>query len=298
LAPGPDHYCDCRPPSGGLLDSGDLTHERSEKARSIDAPKAIQDEESRFPSGNCTPGTFRCRQPFVFGHLQVCGHDGVWQISSQCCGPYTCIDPPGDEPPHCECSPKTRSIDAVSHSTADKAVDTPSYNTHLDSAICSPGTYSCVFQHYVPLMICGADRLWHVSSMCCGYETCSPGSVPGTAYCMCPSPRSLESTSLPLSIDSSSTDFAAGPEDPDDPERCSPGRYTCGDRNSKIYVCNSKGDWEPSESCDHGDRCVRGEHHRAYCVGAAGDSDMGAAYPAQSTTLVTVAKEAKATVQA
>ncbi|KAF2036266.1 hypothetical protein EK21DRAFT_106370 [Setomelanomma holmii] len=103
--------------------------------------------------GECTPGTYRCRQPFIYGQIQLCDSQGVWYISAVCCGPYTCYDPPGDEPPRCECGPSSHGNDVAS------------------------------------------------------------------------SPRFIAARQF---------DPEAGPQDPDEPELCSPGRYTCGDRNRKV----------------------------------------------------------------
>jgi hypothetical protein len=241
LAPGPDHYCDCRPPTGELLasiEASDIIPEGSLNSHSTNtveqATKAVQDTVADVPSAGCTHGTYRCRQPFVLGHLQVCGSDGVWQISNECCGPYTCVDPPGNEPPHCECSRKSRSISSVGQ--------------------------------FFP-----------------GYEN------------------------TPRSFNYSPTDLDSGPQDPDEPELCTPGRFTCGDRESKVYVCNFKGNWEFSDKCGSGTKCMRGEHHEAYCTGVTKGNGKTAAKSAdsapigaggKSATLVTVAKEAASTAKA
>jgi hypothetical protein len=73
---------------------------------------SIQQVISDDPSAAaCSPGTFQCRAPYVFGQLQVCNSLGVWQVSSNCCGPYTCIIAQGDIPAHCECSPKPQTLE-------------------------------------------------------------------------------------------------------------------------------------------------------------------------------------------
>jgi hypothetical protein len=101
-------------------------------SRSLDASAheeetpSIQQVISDDPSAAaCSPGTFQCRAPYVFGQLQVCNSLGVWQVSSNCCGPYTCIITQGDIPAHCECSPKPQTLETVAApSTMSVAVST------------------------------------------------------------------------------------------------------------------------------------------------------------------------------
>jgi hypothetical protein len=113
--------CDCRSlPGGPPALQYDATHSNNavEHAREV-----TLDAASVVHEGECTPGTYRCRQPFVTGDLQVCSADGVWQISSHCCGPYTCYDAPGDEGPHCQCRAEDRAIDPAVASPSDQAVE-------------------------------------------------------------------------------------------------------------------------------------------------------------------------------
>jgi hypothetical protein len=103
----------------------------TKESRSLDASAPeevipdIQQVESEDPSAACSPGTFQRRQSYVYGQLQVCNSLGVWQVSSNCCGPYTCIVAQGDTPAHCECSPKLQSLETIAApSTMSVAVST------------------------------------------------------------------------------------------------------------------------------------------------------------------------------
>jgi hypothetical protein len=166
----------------------------SPSPRSLDAsaPKAeirLDDTQymaSDYASTQCTPGTYQCRQPFLTGHLQVCNAQGVWQISSECCGPYTCYDAPGDEPAHCMCTPEARTLDAIRSPSSDKAVDVPQSDDGIQRyEPCWPGAYKCDEPGTAPLMVCNALRRWIISSKCCGLHTCQDGHQSGTAYCLC-----------------------------------------------------------------------------------------------------------------
>jgi hypothetical protein len=90
------------------------SHSLDASAHEEETP-GIQQVESEDPSAACSPGAFRCRQPFVYGQLQVCNSLGFWQVSSNCCGPCTCIVAQGDVPAHCECrsNPQTLGIIAA-----------------------------------------------------------------------------------------------------------------------------------------------------------------------------------------
>jgi hypothetical protein len=412
--------CDCRGLPGG-------PPALPQDTRSIKTLEKISEDNLDTPSsdvsGNCSPGTYQCRQPFVLGDLQVCGSDGIWQISDHCCGPYTCYDPPGDEQPHCQCSPKSGILDArktnivrevasapVRDSGTYACLESPDglsllvncgvYRTwhvsancgtpdscrsgadgssycepgvaHRDEVLtagialgCEPGTYACfngpVYKHWI--WVCGPERLWQLSSDCGTPNNCVNGAVPGTAYCepkgashdetravdtpkecnvgdrwcfdrpdaeilwlceaykqwhvavncgkpgscqegdilgkaFCHTPRTLDPMSSPRNVDPS-----AGTLDPDEPELCTPGRFTCGDKNSNIYTCNIKGSWVFSYKCSSEHACIRGQNHAAYCVGISDSGDKTASGSADRvadgsgkgfSTLLTVAKGAAA----
>jgi hypothetical protein len=141
---------------------------------------------SESPSASFTPGAYQCRQPFTTGHLQVCNADGVWQISNECCGPYTCYDAPGDEPAHCMCQPEPGALGAIQKPASEKAVNVPQHNGRLEQRDgCKRGTYACNLPETATLCVCNAVGQWVLANDCCGLHTCYQGDTPGTAYCLC-----------------------------------------------------------------------------------------------------------------
>jgi hypothetical protein len=86
-----------------------VPEEETPRIRQVD----IRQVESENPDAVCTPGTFQCRQPYSYGQLQVCNSLGVWQISSNCCGPYTCVVEQNNIPAHCYCSPKPQTLETI-----------------------------------------------------------------------------------------------------------------------------------------------------------------------------------------
>jgi hypothetical protein len=160
---------------------------------------------------------------------------------------------------------------------------------------CDAGTYACwETENPRTLMVYGADRTWHLSNNCCGPNSCVEGPVSGTAYCKCsPTPRSLDNLLPAEPFIFSPAQPTSGPEDPDEPEFCTPGRFTCGDSGRKVYTCNIKGNWQLSASCTSDQRCAKGIHGEAYCVSIAEpEDDVRGSADQGSTTLLTVAKEA------
>jgi hypothetical protein len=147
------------------------------------------DQQSSPEEELCTPGTYRCKQPFSQGWLQVCDSNRAWILASECCGPYTCVDEPGDTPATCVCGHQPRSVDAPSLPSSDKAADVQQAEQASDG--CKPGTYSCLAPDTAPLMVCNSLGNWQVSDVCCGMKTCRQGSTPGTAYCTCNPFRSI-----------------------------------------------------------------------------------------------------------
>lgn len=244
------------------------------------------------PLERCTPGTYRCKPPFTQGWLQVCGPDRIWYLANYCCGPYACVDTPGHEPPRCECGSKPRWLEIDGTSASDKAASTSDLNKaeHPTPAGCNPGTYSCTSPGTALLMVCNPQGVWKLSDTCCRVHTCRQGVDPGTAYCNC----AHIMKSLPARLLSSSlAQPTSGPEDPDEPEFCSPGRFTCGDSGRKVYACNIKGNWELSATCTSGHVCAKGLRSEAYCVKITWPADdVGVSADGRSTTLLTVAKEA------
>jgi hypothetical protein len=187
-------YCDANLSSpgsdGNATREVDTIEELDSRSLEISAPEAettrSQHMTSVEPSAQCSPGTYQCRQPFTTGHLQVCNTEGVWQISNECCGAYTCYDPPGDEPARCECQPEHRRLEAIQPAAEEKLVNVPQNSGHLEQRDgCKPGTYSCNAPNTAPLVICNAFGSWAVSNDCCGLHTCRQGAQPGTAYCLC-----------------------------------------------------------------------------------------------------------------
>jgi hypothetical protein len=86
-----------------------VPEEETPRIRQVD----IRQVESENPDAVCTPGTFQCRQPYTYGQLQVCNSLGVWEISSNCCGPYTCVVEQNNIPAHCYCSPKPQTLETI-----------------------------------------------------------------------------------------------------------------------------------------------------------------------------------------
>jgi hypothetical protein len=205
--PGPEHSCDCRPSANGLFASNTIEegiapalsqdNKRSEVISDDDQLDSDVDQLSSPNEELCTPGTYRCKQPFSQGWLQVCDSNRVWILASQCCGPYTCVDEPGDTPATCVCGHQARSVDAPSLASSDKAVDVQ--QAEQASGGCKPGTYSCLAPDTAPLMVCNLLGDWMVSDVCCGMKTCRQGSTPGTAYCTCDPFRST-SQNPPLAV--------------------------------------------------------------------------------------------------
>jgi hypothetical protein len=212
------------------------------------------------------PGSYACG--LDHGSVWICGPDGVWQLSSLCCGRDSCVDGPTHGTAHCTCRKEELSIEPAKNETS---IAPPNQITRIfimDKSNrtvearqdCDPGTYGCAHGDNDMLATCKADGTWTLSNMCCGPSSCVVGPGYGDAHCSCRrKPRSLE----PLIF---SFDPNKGPNDPDEPELCTPGRYTCGDLSSKIYVCNFKGNWELSAICGSGTICQRGQHHEAYCM--------------------------------
>jgi hypothetical protein len=295
--------CDCRSlPSGPPALQHDATcfAGADEKVREI-----TRYAEPVVNEGKCTPGTYRCRQPFVTGDLQVCNADSVWHISSYCCGPYTCYDAPGDEDPHCQCRPKARSIASAVSSTSDKAIEAAQPNIVSDQTPCRPGTVMCSLPNIAPLITCDERGIWQVLDECCGLYSCRTDES-GSGYCQCSQSSSLDSISSLQSLDcpvhTRDDDPIVGPEEP---EPCTPGYLTCGDRDSRVYGCNNKHNWLLSNSCVPGTNCVGGENYGAFCVGKFGTASKAMSGSADrltvgtegvegSTTLLTVAKDAAA----
>lgn len=244
------------------------------------------------PPERCTPGTFRSKPPFTQGWLQVCGPNHIWYLANQFCGPYTCVDIPGDEPPRCECGKKPRSLEIDNTSSSDKAASASRLDKDEDlkPSGCNPGTCSCTAPDTVPLMVCNPQGQWRVSDTCCGMHTCRQGVDPKTAYCNCPHvKKSLPAQSLGASL----AQPTSGPEDHDEPEFCSPGRFTCGDSGRKVYACNIKGNWELSATCTSDHVCAKGLRSEVYCVKTTWPADdVGGSTDEGCTTLLTVAKEA------
>ncbi|KAF1916811.1 hypothetical protein BDU57DRAFT_548437 [Ampelomyces quisqualis] len=281
--PGYPPSCDCRGLPGGppAISKGDGDNKllaRHSIANLKEASMTAMEAPER-----CTPGTYRCKPPFTQGWLQVCGQDRIWYLANQFCGPYTCVDIPGDELPRCECSRKPRSLEIESAPASDEATATPQLDQATEqTAGCQPGT---------------SQGEWQVSDTCCGLHTCRQGVDPGTAYCNCPKVLHSFEKSLPArSLGDSLAQPTSGPEDPDEPEFCTPGRFTCGDSDSKVYTCNIKGNWQLSATCTLDHTCARGKHGEAYCVEVGRDAaeptdDVRGSTDEGLTTLLTLAKE-------
>jgi hypothetical protein len=297
--------CDCR-----SLPGGPPTFQY-DAARSIDTIEQVRevtrDAVPIVQKGECTPGTYRCRQPFTIGDLQFCNAVGVWQISSHYCGPYTCYDAPGDEGPHCQCRPEARSLDSAVSSTSDRAVEARQSEVVSDQMPCRPaGTVTCSLPNIAPLIICDANATWQVMDKCCGLYSCRTDES-GTGHCLCTQSFSLDSASSPRSLDSlvqmRDNEPTAGPKDP---EPCTYGYLTCGDCDINVYGCNHQQKWVLLNACVPGTNCVRGENHGAFCVGNFGNAGKAMSGSADrltvgteegvegSTTLLTVAKDAAA----
>jgi hypothetical protein len=142
--------------------------------------------------------------------------------------------------------------------------------------------------------VCNSKEKWQLSAECGRENACRRGDN-GEAYCDPRTNDNKEGAHLPhVEITTRQLDPLAGPQDPDEPELCTPGRYTCGDHNLKVYTCNFKGNWQLSDSCGSGDICMRGQHHEAYCVASRGDNSV----EKESSTLATVARDASSTSKA
>ncbi|KAH6483475.1 hypothetical protein HBI55_220310 [Parastagonospora nodorum] len=209
-------------------------------------------------------GTFSCRQPFVDGDLLVCGVNGVWQISSHCCGPYTCYDPPGDEQPHCECGPKALDSNLVRDIAGndDVAVEAPRSVSSERSADpvahgCSPGTFECR-KKGTEIFLCNTKGFWELSQVCKGASKCNVRSN-GEAYC---GPGRLDHKVSPGSAISSARSA-------DIQQACQPGELNCSimpaTNQGVIMVCNASGQWQVSAYCGAGVHCRAGEHGEVYC---------------------------------
>ncbi|KAH7090519.1 hypothetical protein FB567DRAFT_520042 [Paraphoma chrysanthemicola] len=145
--------------------------------------------EKRTEEPQCTPGTYRCRQPFLYGHLEVCNPESVWVISSLCCGPYTCEDPVGDTPAHCLCSPSqlgaetdlsSRSLEALDAANLEVRQETPPPNK-LVRGPCIPGTYRCHSLNRL-IFVCDEDGFWVFLADCLVENGCKTGDN-GVPYC-------------------------------------------------------------------------------------------------------------------
>lgn len=225
---------------------------------------------------------------------------GNWQISDRCCGSYSCRQGSTSGTAYCMC-PQSRSLEARGSESGREAENNAlglsprSVIQAADTeAVCDPGVYACWGSDNANiLVVCGADRQWHISADCGSPGSCKDGAVPGTAYCSSTaSSRSLDSASSPRFDDSPAdrrdTDPTPGPEDPDEPEYCTPGRLTCGDRDSKVYGCNSKHKWVLFYECVPSTNCMRGQHHSASCMGNFGSAGKAMM---ESTDRVTIVSE-------
>ncbi|KAH7075616.1 hypothetical protein BKA63DRAFT_412898, partial [Paraphoma chrysanthemicola] len=185
--------CECPGLSGG---TPALSHESSPIDSKFTQPRTIESsnktptmmEEKRTEEPQCTPGTYRCRQPFVYGHLEVCNPESVWVISSLCCGPYTCEDPVGDTPAHCLCSPShpgaetdlsPRSLEASDSASLEVRQETPPPNEPVPG-ICISGTYACG-GHRRWIWVCNGGK-WKFASDC-KYEGACKTDSNGVPYC-------------------------------------------------------------------------------------------------------------------
>jgi hypothetical protein len=218
----------------------------------------------QFPCG--PPGSYACG--LDHGSVWVCGPVGVWQLSSLCCGRDSCVDGPTHGTAHCTCREEELSIGSTNNETSVPALNRSPRIFIMDKLNhtvearqnCDPGTYGCAHGDNDMLATCKADGTWTLSNMCCGPNSCIVGPGYGDAHCSCRrEPRSIEPST-------SSFDPSKGPNDLDEPELCTPGRYTCGDFSSRIYICNFKGNWELSAICGSATTCQRGQHHDAYCM--------------------------------
>jgi hypothetical protein len=255
----PSHYavCDCAtlpavPPA--------LLHDRAVNV----IGKVSEDIQDGEPGGKCSPGTFSCRQPFVDGDLLVCGVNGVWQISSHCCGPYTCYDPPGDEQPHCECVPKALDSNFVRDlaSNNNVVVEAPrsiSSGCSVDPVPhgCSPGTFECR-KKGTEMFVCNIEGVWELSQVCKGASKCNVRSN-GEAYC---GPGRLEDKASSGSAISSALSA-------DSQQACQPGVFNCSimpaTNQGVIMVCNASRQWQMSACCGAGVHCRTGGHGEVYC---------------------------------
>ena len=148
---------------------------------------------------------------------------------------------------------------------------------------CTPGQYWCNQNGFDWIVVCNGQGRWELSSYCGktsqGYGCCRGSSIPGSNFwCDCRNlpggppaeKRGLDGSkaandTTPGALDPAWDRKKDGPQDPDEPDFCTPGRYTCGDSDTRVYVCDWNGNWQRSAKCEEG-RCRRGDNHQAFCI--------------------------------
>ncbi|KAF2829946.1 hypothetical protein CC86DRAFT_403278 [Ophiobolus disseminans] len=248
---GTNAYCACRG--------------RSDTPRALEggaAPEKRSTDESEITAAECTPGQYSCDQA-SFNWIIVCTPTGKWLKMSYCGQTslgYGCCrgSSISGGAPSCDCRNLPGGPTAAKRSIGDEA--SPEVGSSLQDPIeapCTPGTYRCSRRDQDKIQVCAQTKKWVLSAVCCGVHTCEFSPTYPVPKCRCGNAaRGLES-GWNRELD--------GPQDPDEPGFCTPGRYTCGDRETRVYVCDWNGNWQRSAICKVG-MCRRGDKHDAYCM--------------------------------